>query len=351
MDIAIEQMRYDRYLASAQDEMPAAKWLRTQASRFDLIVAEGFEERSVGFLENLAALGSGVGEIVVGRYLTNVEANAKYHARFEEAVRRLTHGRWRESPMDVTGHWVDAALKQLSHESVVIDITGLSTRALFGVLDAAVRSPRSVTIAYTEAAEYWPKKSLWRELSRQLDTAPTISDVIDEQPWLFGYEHHVELLDGHEGYDSVGVGRALVGFLPFKSARLAAVLGTEDYKQFIFVAGRPRLLRNRWRLTALKTINRDIVKGWPLVELSTFGYRSALRQLAAILYSNDRLMQRYDVHLALLGSKLQDVACWIASCLIPSITIVTSVPVRYYPDAFSEGIGARWVFPLTPPSG
>lgn len=349
MTTGIEGERCRRYLEVSEEETPASGWLKNCASPFDLIVAEGFEERSIGFLECAATVGAAVGGIVIGRYTSNARANAKYHSRFIGAARALTGKSVHETAIDYDGKWFNAALDGLSQAELVVDITGLSTRSLFGVLDAAGRSRRRVTIAYTEAREYWPKRSRWVQLDRQLSKAATIADIIDKQPWLFGYQHHVELIPGHEGYDSVGSGRALVGFLPFKSARLAAVLGEEDYEHVVFVAGCPRLVRNRWRLEALKTINRDISKRWATKEMPTFGYRKALGQLVDLLYSGDGVMERYDVHVALLGSKLQDVACWIASCLIPSITIVTSVPVRYYPSAFSEGIGRRWVFRLTSP--
>ena len=67
------------------------------------------------------------------------------------------------------------------------------------------------------------------------------------------------------------------------------------------------------------------------------------------MLSEESLLWKYDVHMAILGSKLQTVACWVFSRIVRSITVVTSVPTQYHPEAFSEGIGQSWVFTLAYP--
>jgi hypothetical protein len=172
---------------------------------------------------------------------------------------------------------------------------------------------------------------------------------MDDEPWLFGHEHRVALVPNHEGYDCAGASRLLIAYLPFKCARLAAVLGVEDYSKFLFLAGRPRLPVNDWRFEALKKINEPITRDWPIVEMRTFDYRAAFEQLTGLLFDERAYIEEADIHLAILGSKLQTVACWALSTIVRSITVVTSIPLRYYPKAFSEGIGESWVFELTRP--
>jgi len=141
----------------------------------------------------------------------------------------------------------------------------------------------------------------------------------------------------------------LIGFLPFKCARLAAILGEEDYSEVLFIAGHPHLKKNHWRKDALKEINEFTIKGRRVEDISTFLYRETLKEFIQILFSDDSLLQKYDVHLAVLGSKLQTVACWVLSNIIRSLTMVTSIPAKYFPEAFSEGIGNSWIFKLTTP--
>jgi hypothetical protein len=261
----------------------------------------------------------------------------------------VSPGRWRVLANHNDGQWVQTGLEWLDADDIILDISGVANRGVFGALDAAVDSSKNVFVGYSEAKEYWPKKPGWRELEKSFSDNTVLAEMVDEKPWLFSYEHTVEIIPGHEGYDAAGAGRALVAFLPFKCARLAAVLGEEDYREFLFIAGRPRLKKNAWRLDALQKINASLTKEWPVVEMSTFGYRRAFGTLVSSMFSEDLLLCKYDVHLAAIGSKLQTVASWILSRIVGSLTIVTSVPTTYYPQAFSEGIGSSWVFRLVVP--
>jgi hypothetical protein len=286
----------------------------------------------------------------VGRYADTQVPNDRYRERFSAAAEKLLPGEWQTVVHGNSGEWLADALERTTTDEVVVDITGLSNRALFTALDIAARAPRNVFIAYSEAREYFPKLDDWKALEGALEGSRSFSEIVDERPWLFGTSHSVELIPGHEGYDSAASGRALLAFLPFKSSRLAAILGQEDYADCVFVAGRPRLPENAWRLEAVKRVNESIVKERSVIEVGTFGYRSAFKRLSDILLGDSGLLGKYDVHVAILGSKLQDVACWMLSCMVPSLTIITSVPFRYYPEAFSDGIGAQWVVSLTRPS-
>lgn len=339
----------ERYIGASQDERLFSTWREGDVGSVSLIVTQGFEERSVGFIESCAATNMRASSVVVASHSQNKVANCKYQDRFEAAGALVSQTPLVRTSLDADGDWVADAIKISNSSKIVLDITGIGTRGLFGALDAAIRFDKEICLAYTEAAQYWPKQDDWLMLKNGLGASASLPDLVNDKPWLFSHEHKVGLIPKHEGYDSAGAERGLVGFLPFKYARLAAVLSAEEYSNFLFVAGRPRLAINNWRYDALLEINRGITKNWPITEMSTFGYRSALRQLTELLLGDEALLAKCDIHLALMGSKLQDVACWILSCLIPSITIITAVPAHYYYEAFSEGIGERWVFPLLSP--
>ena len=348
--LSLEHKRCKDYLVRSADERRLLQWLKGRQLSAGLVVAEGFEERSLGILQRLVGAGFRAPGVIVGRYVNDAELNERYRTRFEDLSDALAPGRWAVVDNHNDGLWVRRAIESIDAQAIILDITGVANRALFGVLDSAVRSGRDILIAYTEAAQYWPKKSAWRKLEEQLCTDNTqLAEIVDKKPWLFGHEHRVELVPGHQGYDAGGFGRALIGFLPFKCARLAAVLGEEDYSEFLFIAGRPRLKRNQWRLEALKKINAPITKGRPVIDMSTFSYRSAVQQLTSLLFSEESFLGKYDVHLAIMGSKLQTVGSWVLSSIIASITAVTGTPTVYFPEAFSEGIGASWIFSLVHP--
>lgn len=346
---SIEERRLADYIARSTDERPCPVWISQIREAPSIIIAEGFEERSLGVLERLATSGVTVPSAILGRYVDNTQLNAAYRERFEKALQVVAPNRWQVVDNHNDGKWVRECLDSIPTASILLDITGISNRGLFEAIDPLAECEKTVFLGYTEAKQYWPKQKVWERLKRDLHDNASLADTVDREPWLFGYEHRVELVPGHEGYDSAGSGRALIGFLPFKRARLAAILGEWEYESFLFIAGRPRLPENQWRLDVLKEINASLIRSWPVAEMSTFGYRDALRQFSSTLFSDHCLLHKYDVHLAILGSKLQNLACWAASRILPSLTVVTSVPQRYYPDAFSDGIGMSWVVEMLAP--
>jgi len=343
------------YANHAPEEQVFEDWLSSNVGQpMTLFLVEGFEERSTGILQKIAQAGMKVSSIILGRYVDNLPLNAKYRERFERLAGKVSEKPPRIMDNRNDGLWVEHALSLVDTPRILIDITGMSNRGLFGALDSAttaVTSGRDVFVGYSEANEYWPKLSDWQQLKQDLkgNTNKTISELVDSKPWLFGHEHHVELVTCHEGYDSPGHGRALIGFLPFKPARLAAILGLENYSEAIFVAGLPRLHENQWRMSALREMNLPLTGNWIVEEISTFSYLSAVKSIATLLFVKPGLLHAYNVHIAILGSKLQTVGCWIVSSIVRSITMITSIPTTYFPESFSDGIGASWVFKLLPP--
>lgn len=341
-----------RYAELAQGETSLADWF-TDSKQPVLVLAEGFEERSLGILERLAARQVRVPAVIIGRYRKDADLNARHRARFEALAEALAPGTWQVLENADDGGWVREAISRVRGLRVALDITGLSSRGLFGALDELASAPHDVTIMYSEAAQYWPKRTDWEQIRRESSPEYLSYDQLayraDESKWLYSGRHfHVELIRGHEGYDVAGTS-ALVAFLPFKAARLAAVMNHAEYSQYLFIAGMPRLAENQWRLEALREFNRAVTKEWPIVEMSTFGYRHALQQLAELLFSSDSLSTRCDIHMAPMGSKLQTIACWALSRITRALTMVTSVPTSYFPKAYSEGVGDSWFFPFHRP--
>jgi hypothetical protein len=115
------------------------------------------------------------------------------------------------------------------------------------------------------------------------------------------------------------------------------------------LAGRPRLNENKWRLDALKEINSHITHDADVQDISTFSYLNTIEELSKILFVDPFLLQDYNVHIAILGSKLQTIGSWVISSLVRSITVVTSIPSTYFPESFSEGKGESWVIKLELP--
>jgi hypothetical protein len=344
-EVAIEQALCEQYLRKSQDEVPLSSCLSSFSSNTTIIIAQGFEERTCGVLQTFADARIQAERVIVARYMKAGVFDDTNTASVEKLAEAVSPRNWSIVANHNDGEWVHEALLETG-EKLLVDITGISNRAMFRTLDNLEASGKSVYIAYTEAQEYWPRKREWEELRRKLTTHENIAEILDGKPWMFGHEHSVELVSGHEGYDASGTGRALIAFLPFKCARLSAVLSDEDYADKLFIAGRPPSSERAWRLDALKEINESVTRGSRVEEISTFGYRNTLAELAGLLFRDDSLLWKYDIHFAALGSKLQTVGSWVFSRMVPSMTVITSVPGKYFKDAFSQGCGTSWVFPL-----
>jgi len=352
-DSNIETRLCEWYIEKAIEEIPFSTWRADNDRVPAVLVVEGFEERSIGFLRRLADTKVSVPALVLGRYGDNGDLNVEFREEFEALASRVASGRWQVVELKDGEDWAREAAQLVGGNELIVDISALTTRGIFFALDRLTRHSRHVSIAYSEAGEYRPTREEWegllREVAGDVDEDTLIAEKADEMPWLYSGTHHAEIVTGHEGFDAAGV-NALVAFFPFKCARLAAVLGEQDYSAYVFIAGRPRLEGNSWRLEALMRINASVVKDWPIVDMDTFGYKSTLSALSKEICSDEGLLQRFDVHLAPMGSKLQKVACWVLSMLVPSVTVTTAVTHGYYPEAFSHGVGESWVFPLLDPN-
>lgn len=345
---SFSEAKCKEFLERSEDEILLAKWVENENEDFDLVLTEGFEKRTTGILKFLANNNIKIKKIVIGRY-EDRKLNEKYRDLIEELSESVAPGNWKVLDNRNDGLWISEAINLSHAKNILIDITSMSNRSLFGGLNASLTSNRQVYIGYSEALQYWPKKEDWEKLKNDLSDSENLTEVMDQMPWLFGDEHHVDLVPNHEGYDSVGSKRALIGFLPFKCARLKAILSQEDYADGLYIAGRPHLEENYWRVDALKKINEPIVKNWNVIDIGTFNYRRVFKSLSNILLSDDSLFEKYDIHLAILGSKLQTVACWALSRIFPSITVITSSPKTYHKNAYTGGIGNSWVFKLVSP--
>ena len=353
-NMGIEEMIIADFLRRTQDETVLENWLQNESEISPIIVVQGFEKRSYGILEKLAEKKISTPLCIIAKYpkKDKNDPNHKYSDIFKKYSNEISHGAFTTLEMDIEGKWIENAIKSIDAKNVILDITGLSNRMLFLLFDRVENLECDFFIVYTEAGEYWPKLSDWQKIEEELSQSDPnlLADIIDNQPWLYSNENFVSMIEGHEGYDTAGYKRALLGFLTFKCARLASILLQDNFSYYHFIVGKPRKEENLWRANAQERINHPIINSWPKTPLSTFGFRNTVRVLADILLIQENpLLKSFNVSLALLGSKLQTVGCWAISRICNSIAVVTSTPNIYYADAFSEGIGQSWIFPFQRP--
>ena len=348
----IEYEICNQYIQDSRPEVDLIKWLSNQDSPLDVVIFQGFEERSLGLLQILAKKQNRIETLIIHRYKAKKlhDPNRRLDNKVKDYIEKIRPNFCSFHEIDERVKLVDS-LKGTSSETCVLDITGLSRYLLFSFLDQATELGREVFIAYTEPEKYWPQKDDYEKIINELsDKTPSeVAKVIDSQPWLYSWEHEIKTIDNHDGYDIAGYPRILIGFLTFKCARIASIVKDHVYSDYIFISGKPRLEENFWHNEARKKINESLINSWPVVEINTFGYRDTIRELTNILFGDKLVLERYNVSITPLGSKLQTVACWVISRICRSITFVTSAPKNYFEKAYSENLGESWVFPLLKP--
>ena len=104
------------YFQKTEDEYSFDKWVENCDFQFSLVLAEGFEERSLGILEKLSKAHAPLERIIVGRYSSESEYNKKYRKRFEELAASLTPKRWDIVNNNNDGLWVRESINTLNSE-------------------------------------------------------------------------------------------------------------------------------------------------------------------------------------------------------------------------------------------
>lgn len=346
----LEEQQLRTYHRRAESETPLCTWWLRYQPDATLFVAQGFEERGLGVLRCLSTSGISIPRVVLGRYKAGTDDNERFRNEFVELAYRVGKNVVELEGVE-DGSWVRKEIKATQTRITILDISALSNRALFPALDALHESLLPAALVYSEASSYWPSKENWQDFKHRLglqSKTTFVGSEFDFEPMLYGGEHRVIVAPKHEGYDTPGAKLALLTFLPFKAARLGALMSWSGYARYILVEGRPRLKRNSWRLDVLREINEKLVLNKEVIELSTFGYLDCLGGLVDHLY-NYGILEQYTLHLSPIGSKLQNVATWILSTMLPDLTVIISVPNTYYSEAFSRGVGRSWAFHLLRP--
>jgi len=332
------------YTESCEDEFPLSQFVPT--FNLDVIIIEGFEERSVGLLKRIIEKGIEVRNVLIGEYRSKNFPENKSHRDTVSKLTKLSGIKESRIGIDDNGNWIKSFVKS-SKRPVVLDITALSNRYLPQTLSALEELDNKIWIGYSTAKSYWPLEDEWNKMLDAFTNRNDLAEVLEQKPWLFGPEHIVQYTKGFEGYSS-GANRCLISFLPFKSSRLSAIKNDLEFRYYYYIAGKPPCEDMRWRKEASEIINSKAINNFKTYTISTFGYRNTIRELSNILF-RENVYYKGDVTFTLLGSKLNNFGIWALASHLPSVGLVTSTPVTYHPEAFSKGYSESYLFEFKSP--
>jgi hypothetical protein len=218
-----------------------------------------------------------------------------------------------------------------------LDISVIANRALFRCMKVLLTSQVRLKILYAEAGVYHP-------------TQRQFADNRDQ--WIADDEMGLE-----QGVSDVRISRQFPGqqldllpdcvilFPSFKANRSNAVLAKVDPallsnagENVIWLLGVPHHNDDRWRLAAMREINR-LDQSSICHEVSTFQYKETLQQLNVIY---EERCTRANITLSPLGSKMQALGSVLFCQMHPDVRVILSVPKQYNASHYSSGCKGLW---------
>ena len=132
---SIEEIICNKCLNALHSEIVLENIIKSLDSTYSIILAEGFEERSLGLIEKLANADVQFSSVIIGRYTNSVKDNTFYHERFEKSAKKISNEDYIILENLNDGKWIQNALSAINSNKVIVDITGISNKAIFTVLD------------------------------------------------------------------------------------------------------------------------------------------------------------------------------------------------------------------------
>jgi hypothetical protein len=314
----------------------------SQASCFVGIL--GFEPRCHAAATRLAQAGFRAGRAFCVRYDQPEmrRANEKYQGVMLQALQALSDERepvpLKHDDRNLDADFGTVLLGRISeegldptspHTHVVFDITVGSSRLLLEGLHALLSSGVTLTLAYSEAADYRPSF----EEFRKFDDDSRQARVPAPEFLTMGVEK-VEILRRIPGHSADARPTYLAAFPSFSPTRIGAVLEELSPSRVHWLFGVPHLVRNRWRIDAQRKYHEALFEHQHRhCYVSTFDYRETLSVLESIY---QKRKNDYAMLVCSLGSKLQKVGQVLFHTLRPEVGALVSIPRIWDPDRFSS---------------
>ncbi len=333
--------------------------------RSHLVLAGGFEDRVLGFLEMISSSKDDLRHKFTGISVINyLPFDSKNESKREKVMSILKKMRFksqdiheyyfdRENPAEFIETSKNLLQSVNGVEYVYLDISGMSKILILYLLHILWKENNPFSIIYTRAAEHGPTKEEYKKLLEKGDFG---QDILMEL--LFSGVYEPMIPSEFKGSGSLGGSRALIGFLGYNKRQTIGAAAIVPYQLFIPVVGIPSKPKWKWKMDALLKINNSglltsgqLISNIPEIEISDkskkiasigeyrinvsmFDYKETIRTLIWI-----REVHRYSHFLTIapFGSKMQTLGIFIFTKLYPETQIVYASPKDFHPR-YSKGI-------------
>jgi len=230
---------------------------------------------------------------------------------------------------------------------VLVDITGMSRLMMFYVIHEMIYAGLLFDIGYTEAKEYKPSYDFYLKLRDSLNSSKVIFDTyeqLEKAEIIYSSQCNVHMPKLFQGDTDPSMPASLIGFLTFKRSRIQALLQAFEFNERFLVISKPVRPDLVWRADLLKLVNHDILNSRPTktLEIETLDPFGVYEKLEQLIYEEPAL-RKSSIFLAPLGSKMQNVGCYLLWKNNPHISLVFSEPEYFFKDAYSSGYYSTFI--------
>ncbi len=310
-----------------------------------LVVAGGFEDRSMAVLES-AASGKTPFNVLLIHYEPLISENKAEAMRIicqDSGIRihELTYNR--QEPAGFGNTLVEQL--STSQGSIFLDISGMSRLLIVQILVALGRRMKGFErcfITYTEARHYPPNEE---EAAVQL--ARSESDPSFSIFFLSSGVYEVTLVPELSSYAPVGAQTRLIAFPSLDAHQITALRAELQPSRLSLIEGVPPGSHNQWRERMIAAVNRlDDIQNAEKCRVSTLNYQETLSCLLR-LYAEHGIYER--ILISPTGSKMQAVAVGILRSFLQDVQIVYPTPRNFLkPQKYTEGVGPMHLLSLEP---
>lgn len=317
-----------------------------------LIAAVGFEERMFGIPDEVSRKGKRFGSVIGVEYKPFEPKNRKedFHSKAKSIVpseKQISYAFYDRSCPAESEVGIRKKIKELEHfEEIWLDISAMTRMAIVLILQQIKLTEYrgNLRIVYTEAKEYYPR------------TKKEFEEVRNE----VGNGHPLEFLTtGVLGTCTTpslstptmqGYPLMLVTFPRFNPNLLLALKNDLSPNRIILIDGKPHKERNKWRMDALREINKAICEDVERKEhkrriASTFYYREVIEVLEEIY---QEYSYTHKIAVAPAASKLQAVGIFLFKQMHPDIQIVYPTPQKFRTERYTEEVENLWQIEFKP---
>lgn len=299
-----------------------------------LILAAGFEDRSLGVLKRIAFSGGSGFTAIILEYIPFLKENKLKEIKdFCQELGVHTHSLTynRQNPEGI-GEQVEALLGDVQG-TILVDVSAMSRLLIVQILVSLGKCRKfpKTAVLYSEACVYPPSQDEVEAINKK-----ETNDTFYRQMFLSFGVFEVTIVPELSSIVLLGQPIRLITFPSFNTDQLTVLQGEIQPYYMNLIHGNPPSPENTWRPGAIKRLNRiESNFQHEEMEISTLDYRETLEYLLKV-YADHGDMERIVV--APIGSKMQTVAVGIFRTFMDDVHIVYPTPKSFsQPAKYTKG--------------